>query len=177
MEELKRFSKSMNNNKSFKKITWGKQKETEVEFQINDTLPPTELISTCFVIPYYKGKLVLTRFEGGWAFAGGHIEEGETAIECLRRECMEESSIVLGEPKLVGRWVATRKFVTDFNREYPDVAYQLQYVAEVKELKEFNKTEEFLERTLIDKKDLRDYYIHYDKHGEVLDYVVENYID
>lgn len=166
----------MNYKKHFKKLYWGDKQETEVEFQLNDKLPPTELITTCFVIPYYNDKLILTKFTGGFKFPGGHREENESAEDCLRRESLEESSIVLGKPKLVGRWVATKRFTTDYNRAYPDVAYQLQYISEVKELRDFKKSKEFLDRKLIDKKELRDYFQNYEKYSEVFDYLIENYI-
>ena len=43
----------------------------------------------------YKGKWVLSRHKkrGTWEPQGGHIEEGETPLECARRELFEESGI------------------------------------------------------------------------------------
>ena len=50
----------------------------------------------CTVIcSHYKGKWVLSRHKkrDTWETQGGHIEEGETPLECARRELFEESGI------------------------------------------------------------------------------------
>ena len=36
--------------------------------------------------------------EGKWAFVGGHLEYGESVLECAKRECMEEIGLNLIEP-------------------------------------------------------------------------------
>lgn len=40
-------------------------------------------------------------YKNCWNGIGGKIEEGETPIECAKRECMEETSISLSNPKLL----------------------------------------------------------------------------
>ncbi len=39
---------------------------------------------------------------GKWIGVGGHLEEGESPLECVRREALEETGLRLTEPRLRG---------------------------------------------------------------------------
>ena len=47
------------------------------------------------VCSYYNGRWVLSKHKSRdtWETQGGHIEEGETPLECAKRELFEESGI------------------------------------------------------------------------------------
>lgn len=47
------------------------------------------------VCTFYQGKWILSRHKNRntWETQGGHIEEGETPMECAQRELFEESGI------------------------------------------------------------------------------------
>ena len=47
------------------------------------------------ICTFYQGKWILSkhRNRNTWETQGGHIEEGETPLECARRELFEESGI------------------------------------------------------------------------------------
>ena len=69
---------------------------------------PTILCNLCMVEDLENGKVVLQyrspdRYKkwSGYAFPGGHIEEGESLAESVIREVYEETGLTIADPKLV----------------------------------------------------------------------------
>ena len=69
---------------------------------------PTTLCNLCMVEDLENGKVVLQyrspeRYKkwSGYAFPGGHIEEGESLAESVIREVYEETGLTIADPKLV----------------------------------------------------------------------------
>ena len=69
---------------------------------------PTILCNLCMVEDLENGKVVLQyrspeRYKkwSGYAFPGGHIEEGESLVESVIREVYEETGLTIADPKLV----------------------------------------------------------------------------
>lgn len=69
---------------------------------------PTILCNLCMVEDLENGKVVLQyrspeRYKkwSGYAFPGGHIEEGESLAESVIREVYEETGLTITDPKLV----------------------------------------------------------------------------
>lgn len=62
-----------------------------------------ELTTMCAV---FRGQYVLminrVKTWKGWAFLGGHLEQGESVIACVERELEEEAGIVLCRPEFKG---------------------------------------------------------------------------
>ena len=52
-----------------------------------------------------------------WQFPGGHLEEGETFKECLKREVLEETGIYLDDTEIKEPFYK----VTYLNKDYPTV--------------------------------------------------------
>ena len=52
-----------------------------------------------YIIPSHNGKLGVVQTSKGFFFLGGGIDENETDIECIQRECLEEAgcSVVVKE--------------------------------------------------------------------------------
>ena len=44
-----------------------------------------------YIIPSHNGKLGVVQTSKGFFFLGGGIDENETDIECIQRECSEEA--------------------------------------------------------------------------------------
>ena len=68
----------------------------------------TVLTNLCLVEDLENGKVVLQyrspeRYKkwSGYAFPGGHIEEGESLVESVIREVYEETGLTIADPKLV----------------------------------------------------------------------------
>lgn len=71
-------------------------KPNEVKFVLSDLLPPHELITSASAFAFEGDRLLLTQLKSrGWDLPGGHIEEGETPEEAVRREVYEESGAAL----------------------------------------------------------------------------------
>jgi len=57
------------------------------------------MIDVCCALIYYRGRLLAvqrhadTDHPDQWEFPGGKIEDGETAVECIRREIQEELGV------------------------------------------------------------------------------------
>ena len=68
---------------------------------------PTILCNLCMVEDLENGKVVLQyrspekTHRAGYAFPGGHIEEGESLVESVIREVYEETGLTIADPKLV----------------------------------------------------------------------------
>ena len=62
-----------------------------------------EITTMCAV---FNGDQVLminrTNSWKGWAFPGGHLEKGESIIDCVKREMLEEAGVVLENPIFKG---------------------------------------------------------------------------
>ena len=62
-----------------------------------------EITTMCAV---FNGNQVLminrTKSWTGWAFPGGHLEKGESIVDCVTREMFEETGIVLENPVFMG---------------------------------------------------------------------------
>ena len=73
---------------------------------------PTILTNLCMVEDLENGKVVLQYRSpekthwAGYAFPGGHIEEGESLVESVIREIEEETGLTIFNPQLckTGSW-------------------------------------------------------------------------
>lgn len=79
------------------------------------------------VLPFYKGKLILTKHEKrGWEVPGGTIEPGEMPIQAAVRETYEETGAELDAVEWIGQYVIVGE------REHPMV--KSVYAARVTQL-------------------------------------------
>lgn len=63
--------------------------------------------------------------DGAWTLPGGTVEPGETTVETLQREVMEEADITITDIKLLG----VQEVISD-----KPMHYQTRYIAKIKEL-------------------------------------------
>lgn len=95
-----------------------------------------------------NNQLLIVKNGSTWTIPGGHPEKGETKLETLERELMEEACVTLKEINYLGAVEVV---------ENDEVYYQLRYTAKVKEILPFKKEWEIDERKFIDIKDLPNY--------------------
>lgn len=69
---------------------WGKHADTSWEFFVSKDLPKDIAPSAAIGLPIYNNQIILVRTKRGWEMPGGHIEEGESTLDCLKRELEEE---------------------------------------------------------------------------------------
>ena len=94
------------------------------------------ILVTCAIIQFDDKVLAVQRNKSmklplKWEFAGGKIEEGETEVECIKREILEELNIKI---EIKGK-------LTPVTHEYPDfkiklIPFTAEYVTGKLKLKE-----------------------------------------
>lgn len=95
-----------------------------------------------------KNHLLIVKNGDTWTVPGGHPEEGETKLETLEREIMEEACVKLKDIQYLGGVEIV---------ENGETYYQLRYTAKVKEILPFKEEWETSERIFVDLADLTNY--------------------
>ena len=77
---------------------WGEN----ISWELYETfaLPPTELCTAVMCVAIAGEKVVLACSERGWGMLGGHIEDGESPDQALRREALEEGGFSIEQYEL-----------------------------------------------------------------------------
>jgi glycosyltransferase involved in cell wall biosynthesis/8-oxo-dGTP pyrophosphatase MutT (NUDIX family) len=134
----------------FPTFYWGKN--TEVKFEPFEKIPKDIPATSCMVMAILNGEyLVLSSPERGWGLPGGHVEEGETPVETALRELREEAAVAIDKDSLqvVGGWLAKKIHKTEKNSKYPDLAYQLLFIANISEVRQFSMRFEIYDRIFV----------------------------
>lgn len=97
-----------------------------------------------------EGEMLIVKNEGAntWTIPGGHPEAGETKLETLAREMMEEACCTLKDINYLGALN-----IVEPGRDY----YQLRYTAHVDKLKPFVQEMEISERLFVKLEELKKY--------------------
>lgn len=103
-----------------------------------------------------EGKLLVVKNKRGWDLPGGHVEEGESLLEALSREVMEEACATISSPEIFLTATGTRTMVF--------------YTARIKELLPFDPKDETTERLIVSPDKFKEIY----EGGmpELLDYAI-----
>jgi 8-oxo-dGTP diphosphatase len=81
---------------------WG---PTQARFVLLDEVPPAEKISNVNIVPRFgDGWVVLRLANGSYDIAGGTLEPGETYLQTLQRELLEEAGAELVSFHIIGAW-------------------------------------------------------------------------
>ncbi|MED5051309.1 NUDIX hydrolase [Anoxybacillus sp. UARK-01] len=142
-----------------KVVQWGEAK-VRLTWNPDTQLPPRHLITSAHAFCFQDGKLLLVNLNHrGWDFPGGHMEQGETPTECVKREAYEEG-YVRGSCFLLGHIVvdhsANPKW--DESSPYPKIGYQVFYRMDIEQVLDFEGKYESVERIFINPNEVIDYY-------------------
>jgi 8-oxo-dGTP pyrophosphatase MutT (NUDIX family) len=144
--------------KQFPTFNWGKN--TKVRFETFNGIPKDVPVTSCMVMAVLdKEYLVLSSPKRGWGLPGGHVEEGETPKMTAIRELREEAAVEVDKESLqvVGGWLAKKIRKTKKKSKYPDLTYQLLFIANITEVKQFTKRFEVFDRIFVPISDVLDY--------------------
>ncbi len=162
---------------NFNTFYWGKN--TEVKFKPFTKIPREIPVTSCMVMAVLNNEyLVLSSPQRGWGLPGGHSKEGETPQETAIRELREEAAVEIDTKSLqvVGGWLAKKINKTPKNSKYPDLAYMLLFIADIKRINQFTKRFEIYDRIFVPIKEVTRY-----ASGEnfvpIFNYVTKKYKD
>ena len=72
------------------------------------------------------GKRLNSHGQGQWAFPGGHLEFGETLIECAQREVAEETGLIIAN---IRRGPFTEDFFIVENKHYITIIMMAHWIS------------------------------------------------
>ena len=122
----------------FVRIVWHGPEDNE--------LPVTGAHGFCF----HEDRVVVCDIAGrGPTIPGGHLDENESASDCLAREAQEEACVELENLRLIGFIEADHRENTEFDGKYPIRSMQAIYRADVRTVFEFKPQYEATKRVFV----------------------------
>ena len=161
----------------FNTFYWGEN--TKVQFEPLNEIPKDIPVTACMVMATINNEyLVLSSPERGWGLPGGHTEEGETPEETVIRELGEETAVEIDKDSLniVGGWRITKIHKTEKNSKYPDLAYMILFIADIKKIKQFTKEYEAIDRVFLPINEVTEY-AGGENFIQIFNYITEKYKD
>jgi len=156
---------------SFPAVLWGKDKSTKAQFYPCEDIYDSSIVTSCMVCTVHENKILLAKPPRGWGLPGGRMELGETPEDCARREVYEETSVELNSLKLIGAWHIEKLLHSRYNDRYPDRAYQLLFLADVKKINDFIPSHESSAREFVEFDKVKDYHHDFANFSKIMRYI------
>jgi len=118
---------------------------------LSDISPPGHLVTAVAAYAIALDGILMTNLRSrGWDLPAGHVEDDETLGAAIRRECLEETSVILGEVYPIGyhRFEIERPKPCGYRYPYP-TSYIVSYYATIAEILDFVPTDEASDRTVM----------------------------
>ncbi|MGE6486799.1 NUDIX domain-containing protein [Paenisporosarcina sp. NPDC076898] len=131
-------------------VNWGKSR-IKLTWTSSYKLPQPELITSVHAICFHQEKLLLVDIKNrGWNFPGGHIEQNESPLECVKREVMEEACVE-GDCTYLGYVEVNHSENPSWNSNspYPLIGYQVMYRMDITRILPFDAIFESAQRIFI----------------------------
>lgn len=91
-----------------------------LQFALCDSPPPDALVSNVNIVPLIGDRcLVLLFANGDWEIPGGTLEPGETYLEAIQRELMEEAGARLLTFNVFGAWQCHSSMTEPYRSHLP----------------------------------------------------------
>ncbi|MCK5129823.1 MAG: NUDIX hydrolase [Clostridiales bacterium] len=106
---------------------------------------PTHIVAVGGIVVNKKEEILLVKsFWRGWEFPGGQVETGESLIEALKREILEESNINVNAKKLIGIYSNIKEHVGHDGKTHVPTKVMMDFTCEYidGEFKPSNETSE-----------------------------------
>ncbi len=105
-------------------------------------MPNIELTNMCMIYDTMKGKVLVQERKKSWkgiSFPGGHVEDGESIIQSVKREIKEETGLIIDSLKSCGivYWYNTDTGEKYFVFNYKTDTYRGTLIDETEEGKVF----------------------------------------
>lgn len=156
----------MKSSARFPTVVWH---ERQVTFRPRRTCRGVQPIYAVLLFAFFGDRVVLSEIEGrGWSIPSGHLQEGETPEQAMRREAQEEAGILLERMQLLGVYVLQE---ADGSRWYAPV-----FLGEVAHFTAIPDSSESHGVLLIPPEDVQEVYHFWDPLvAEVFRYALEQY--
>jgi 8-oxo-dGTP diphosphatase len=111
--------------------TWSRGVTTLFE----QAIPPDALVGNVSMAPFDDSGWLIVRQASGWGIVSGTLEPGETYLDALRRELLEEAGCELVSYRLLGALRTTSSAPAPYRAHIPHpVSYRLLCVGEVRRM-------------------------------------------
>ena len=130
---------------------------TVVSLVLNSEPPPLDLTTSASVYAFHEDQILLVNLaDRGWDIPGGHLEQGESPEQAVRRETVEESGAELDEVRLMGHThvYLSGSSPSDYRYPHPD-AYLTLYRARIAAFGQFAGNVESLDARLFSPSEAR----------------------